>query len=498
MRTIGHKVRCSGTYHEVWRDTEGRLHRTCDGEGCTLAFEAARALLRGMPDKKPGRAHRQGRYSAAWGEPWENAKRRAWQVRAARRRTRGELVAYAARRLPADDGFDDFLEAAYKPTTCDTTKARIIQDLRERISADLRAATYREAQSRRTIPKVRIHVHLAAADGQDNCPPHPGVAWIAKTPTETREPGHVLTTNHTLRSYITTVRDAFALRAALGGTNLVHAGGQRLFAAALLEDHRHTAGELIVLVMRPGRGLAAYCEPAVVQRINGRAELVRWERWPHLSEQAIGPYASFMRAQAVRLRRARGPSPDVEVTAICLEATRGRSLCMPDRLTHVDGWVRSIVVLRQRQAKCVSALARMPSTDNLEEAYRRLVVETLEYATQWGGITGCDRSCALFGDDSRCQELAQSQSWSICRRPVHQDRAPLPVNVGPFRVFHTHDSVCAILDPLRTLNHINIERISTKAELRICQSDMRQLERLIDRAGFIVKSSGELEELPCP
>lgn len=497
MRTITHKVRCSGTYHTVWYDTEGILHRTCNGEGCTLAFEAARALLRGMPDKEPGRAHNRGRYSAAWGEPWENVKRRAWQIRAARRRTRGEPVGHVGDfdTVAADTVVDADLLPALALLS---TKQRITSDLVAAVVRDLVAAEYTKAKSCLRQPRVHTTLDLRV---QPNVLSRFGVAWVEKVQHEFRQNGRRFTTNDTRRCYTSAACDVLHLRAALGGTNLVDALGKRLFAAALLEDHRHTTGEVVVLVMRQGRGLVAHCEPAVVRRTGERAELVRWESWRNLSDRAVAPYATFLRTAAAS--RNSFYAHETEALVMCLQAMHGRLPYDRDpdaQVRHevVQPWAISVIHGRRRECALVSAIDTLPGPEDITAAYSQFAVDTKEYAAKWGDAIGCDRSCALFDNNGPYDGLTISQSWRLCQRPIHQEPAAPPISVGPFLVPRDSDAWCALLSPLQTLIISQRRRVDTIRELRVLRNDLREITRLVTRAGFIVKASGALEELPCP
>lgn len=466
MRVIKHKTYCSGTYHEVWRDTEGRLHRTCNGEGCTQSFERARALLAGQPDRPPGRAHTRDRYWAGeWGGDWQNAKRRGWWVRAARRRARGEPVVQtridpfpmATLELP------DWPDGMYDSVP---TLQRIANDVRCAVEFDLQRTTYRLPRSTWLPQTHMLHIDVVSSQML------PEIMMRTENVRKRTKSGKAL---HAKRCHLVLTAPMEAtlrLRIALGGSNLFTAGDAVYAAAAILEKRPEGT---IVLAGQPGRGYTVRSMPALIARSALDATLVKWVPWQELADETVAAYALGLTE----------PHRQVISTDMCMIATRARPEYATIREAHASLVLNNAVRAARDLHACKSALNRLPMRAELESIALEAIHAARAYGDQWGELVGCPKTCQLFVTTAEnvlmnqqfCCKLSESYSISTPTRQEYGYRCPVATAANSA--------------------HVRIEASRTLARVvNINKTELREATELLTEYGFRVNKQEELEEIP--
>ena len=469
MRRISHTVYCSSAYHEVWRDTEGRLHRTCNGEGCTLGFEKARALLAGKPEIDPGRAHFRARYRAkGWGEDWQDAKRRGWQTRARRRRARGELVVTPLPPIEASFWSDDDDERKPKQITA-KVKNRILADVYQAIRADLLQTTYRRPRSTWLNEDITLHADIV---WNQNTPQiicaHPGRK--DKTTKTAKKVLHAVECNMAL---VTSVAGALRLRASLGGSNLFRTDTGVFMAAGVLE--RRLEGVVVAAGQQRPRGLGIDCVPALVTRDSSGAKLVRWMTWQELSDSTVELYSAHL-----------GYGGNFADGA-CMAATRGRPQYAELRANQASFVAQVAVRSTTDVVANKAALDRLPPADELQRLCRESIRAAREYADKWGELVGCPKSCLLFTVDEESL-LSSRPSWLSC--PKHSTDV-----VTHLFSLHNTESCDVGKEFLDLTGKINM-RHTLESALKQHTRQMKATTATLRRFGFRLTDSQELEELP--
>jgi hypothetical protein len=458
MRRISHRVRCSGVMHTVWRDTDGVLHRTCNGEGCTFGFEKARALLSGLPDVPAGTGWR-SRYAARkWGEDWQDAKRAGWRKRAVRHRTRGEKLLSGSehlQELAVDADFDSDLFGGPPASPlldvlkAGETKEAIRKRLSQAIYDDLQEIAYRRPSVSASSCGTSAGVISTYAHIDRNA-----AAVVSAEVELTRMPsscGLPRTLRRCILRLSSTAEQAFRVRTALGGSSLFYSGTDAFIAAAILEKR---ADGLVVVAGRQGRGLSVESTPALVRREGARAVLTRWMGWEELDEDRVEPYA--------RELSRKHPISDVHA-ACCILAVRGRPKFAPVIHGMLDYTGVSWRGLKSEEESVRIEEAALPPKEMLDNAVEQCRLAAIAYVEKWGVLVGCTRACSLFDP-----QLFRS----VC-------------NVRE----------CPIEKPFLTAKLAVCEWERVHQRLKAVTEDIRNANRYLRSCGFRMTKEGQLEEI---
>jgi hypothetical protein len=404
-------------------------------------------------------------------------------VRAARRRVRGEPVAHPAPAVPIEaDWAIDAIDPIYATAAREQTKVEtIIARLEKRCEQDLASATYRNPTARYVRPAVTTRVLLA--EPTSAVPPS---VWISRQRHLKIENGKHRTSCSTYRTACTTPREAFATRIALGGTQLVHDGEQRLFAASVLERKGWGPSEMVVLLCKQERGLAASSAPALVRRESAITRFVRWLKWPQLAPETIAVYGEFLQ------RGAKCHSSEIIATA--LEATRGQPAYAEVRQELAEPNAHGCRHTMQRIARLNLGLSALPPLKQLQEEYPKCAELAKRYAAEWGELVGCQLNCVLFAGDldnitqhfpfTVCGQL--SKSIAVQHHMLTTGRLPSMNPIYP----------CQLLAPLAELCQHYGNRLQAEQELKEEQRLLAEGTRTLKRYGYRLDDGGNLEELP--